>query len=150
MQIRVDLMPPELVELCTPVWNKLTEDARMFLTLWAQYIELADDLIDEPTDKEKVRAFIEFGPQVFSCNFWLQHGVNFWLLERVICLTYNDTVDWEKAEEKWMRVDAKALSHCGYDMFFAVIIFQLGYKTAQSISRQYREYAHRKHSHDEI
>ncbi len=148
IKVGIEHLPEELASIVKPLWDKLSEDAKVFLIEFCAYVELADDLVDEDFSKEARVAFLAQSAKLFQTNFWLKSGTYFVLLERVIALTYTDVVAMEDSTVEWHRVDAKALSHCAYNMFYAVLIFELGFTATQTISLPYRLYAHEKHLTD--
>lgn len=126
------------------------EDAVNFVVAYGNYIEIIDDLVDEVKDKDRVRKVGEQAALVFNLPYWKKWGHALYYVERIIHNTYFDSVCWEESEEEWKRRDAKCLSHCGYNMLFAIILVEFGEKKLQELSLRFREHAHKRHINDPI
>lgn len=125
-------------------------EASEFLFLYGQYGELMDDVVDEPQSIVTTERMADFANKVNNCAYWIKHRQYLWVIERLIHNAYFDTVRWEKADEEWKRRDAKAMSHCGYYMLFAVILIEFGIEKLNEISLRFRNHAHLKHINDPI
>lgn len=125
-------------------------EAHEFVLHYGEYIENIDDLVDEPKDVERVKKVTEQAARLFNSPYWKKWGDKLYLLERITHLTYFDSVCWESADEEWKRWDAKCLSHCGYNMLFAIILIEFGEDKLRSISLRFREHAHLRHINDPI
>ncbi len=124
-------------------------DALKFVLAYGEYIEMVDDIVDEPKDVELVDRCTALATDLFSSNYWLQNSRSLILVERVIHMTYFNVVKWEKSEEAWKRRDAKAMSHVGYMMLFAILLLETGdSQLVQSIAIQFMEKAHLEHISD--
>jgi G:T-mismatch repair DNA endonuclease (very short patch repair protein) len=125
-------------------------EAVEFLHLYGNYGELVDDLVDEPGNPKIVEEADKLSIQISQCAYWQKHQQHLWVVRWLVHNTYFDTVKWESASEEWKRRDAKALSHCGYMMLFAVILLEFGIDTLNKFSLRFREHAHLKHINDLI
>ena len=125
-------------------------DVLHFLYLYGEYCECMDDLVDEGNSPERVDKSGQLRMELGQTTYWLKHSHYLWLVERLIHNTYFDTVKWEGAEEEWKRRDAKALSHCAYNMLFSVILLEFGYDKLRELSERFRTHAHERHLHDTV
>lgn len=139
--------PPELVEEIARILEGKPE-AIAFVIHYGNYLEMVDDLVDEPKDVELIGRTISMASDLFSCNYWQKNCAQLWLVEKLTHRTCFDSVAWENAEEGWKRRDARCLSHAGYNMLFAVIQLEAGTEALRKISLRFREQAHLKHLHD--
>jgi len=137
-----------LTEL-TELFKDRTE-AYEFLVLYGEYGELVDDLVDEVVLPEMVEKTARLVHAVNNHTYWIKWKHVLHIVERLIHNTYFDSVKWESANEEWKRRDAKVLSHCGYNMLFAVILIEFGEETLAKYSLRFREHAHLKHINDPI
>lgn len=139
----------ELLKELAVLFNDRPE-AVHFLKLYGDYCEIMDDIVDE----EKVLLNIDRAGQlrmeISGTPYFQKHQYILWIVERLIHSTYFDSAKWEHATEEWKRRDAKCLSHCAYNMLFAVIIIEFGYDKLRELSLRFREHAHSRHLHDTI
>jgi hypothetical protein len=126
------------------------KEAHEFLYLYGEYGEVVDDLVDDPGNPDNVEKAARLAHVVNNCAYWNKYKQCLYLVERLIHNTYFDSVKWESADEEWKRRDAKALSHCGYNMLFAVILLEFGEEKLKELSLRFREHAHERHIHDPI
>ncbi len=125
-------------------------EAIQFLHLYGEYCEVMDDLVDEVVYTEMVDKAGQLRMQIGQCPYWQMHNKHLWVVEQLIHNTYFDSVKWEDSKEEWQRRDAKALSHCAYNMLFAVILLEFGADVLNKISLRFREHAHKRHLHDTV
>ena len=139
-------------ELLKEVTVLLSEkpEAHEFLCLYGNYGEVMDDLVDDPGNTSDVIKADALSIQISQCSYWQKHQSYLWAVRWLIHNTYFDSVKWESAEEEWKRRDAKALSHAGYNMLFAVILIEFGIDKLNEISLRFREHAHKRHINDPI
>ncbi len=124
-------------------------DATRFVLAYGELTEIADDLVDDPANHiENTMKLTAIVSQLFTSNYWLKNGPALVMVELLNNLTFFDVVKWEKSSEEWQRRDAKALSHCAYNMLFAVLILECGLEATRKISLEFRESAHKHHLHD--
>lgn len=125
------------------------EEACKFMDLYAQYIHLVDDVIDvEKKDPELILKAFNMSTLVFSTPFWLKYSQQLLVVDVLINNQYADSVEWESSGDKWKRRDARCLSHCGYNMFFAVVLLVAGREGLRKISAKFRQWSHIKHLND--
>jgi hypothetical protein len=139
--------PPELVKEIAQILEGKPE-ATAFVIHYGNYLEMVDDLIDEPKDVELIGRTIALASDLFSSHYWQQHCAQLWLVEKLVHRQCMDSVAWEHSPEDWKRRDARCLSHAGYNMLFAVIQLEAGTEALRKISLRFREQAHLKHLHD--
>lgn len=122
-------------------------EAMSFLELYGNYGEMIDDLVDQdkPVDIQKVDSL---RLQLTQHPYWQKWNHCLFLVERLIHNTYFDSTKWEKSNAEWKRRDARCLSHCGYNMLFAVIIIEFGMDKLNEFSLRFREHAHLRHLND--
>lgn len=123
-------------------------EAISYLHLYGQHCEIVDDNVDEEKSVERIEEQARIASDIAAHPYWQKNYYALWCVERLIHNTYFDSVKWEKSEEEWKRRDAKALSHCGYNMLFAVILIEFGADTLKNISLRFREHAHLRHLND--
>jgi len=125
-------------------------EAYEFLKLYGDYGEIVDDVIDEERNLDTIETAARLCHAVNNCAYWNKWKHCLFLVERLVHNTYFDSVKWEKSNANWKRRDAKCLSHCGYNMLFAVILLEFGEETLNKFSLRFREHAHLKHINDPI
>ena len=135
----------EIVEL----FAERTE-AYEFLRLYGEYGEMIDDIVDEEKNLDTIEKAARLVNAVNNCSYWRKYQHSLMLVERLVHNTYFDSVKWEKSNSEWKRRDAKCLSHCGYNMLFAVILIEFGEETLSKFSLRFRTHAHLRHIHDPI
>ena len=121
-----------------------------FLKLYGEHGELVDDLVDEIVTPELVEKESRLAHAVSNCEYWRTWQRELYLVSRLVHNQFFDSVKWESAQEEWKRRDAKALSHCGYNMLFSVILIEFGEETLMKFSLRFREHAHLRHINDKI
>jgi hypothetical protein len=127
------------------------EEAYNFIVTYGEYTELVDDAVDEPKNIEVLEKLTNYASKVFSCNYWHKNGQQLFLVEQVIHLVYFNVVKWETAKEEWKRRDAKALSHCGYYMLFAVLLLETrNMNLVQELALDFMERNHLIHLQDNL
>lgn len=126
------------------------KDALFFVCGYSEYAHLNDDNVDEPFSLERLQKTAAYANILFTCPYWLQNSERLKLVELTINLTYYDSARWEKSESEYLRHEAKALSHCGYNMLFAVLILECGFDATAKISAEFRESCHNLHKDDVI
>lgn len=129
---------------------KAGKDCINFILGYGAFIELYDDYIDKDKGDISIHTLKDKLVDLFSANYWLRNAPSLYLVEKLIHLQFADVVKWETSNVEWMRRDAKALSHCGYNMLFAIIILELGLEVAQEFSSQFRQTCHAIHLEDKI
>lgn len=92
----------------------------------------------------------ELVQKIGNCAYWQRNQSCLWVVRWLVHNQYFDTTKWEKDEEEWKRRDAKAMSHCGYLMLFAVILIEFGVEKLNEISLRFRTHAHLRHVNDPI
>lgn len=128
-----------------------TEYLYLYGELYGELCEVMDDLADEVDRRtENVEKAGLLRCKLSTCKYWLQNWQHLWMVERLIHHQYTDVMKWEKSEVEWQRRDAKALSHCAYLMFYAVVQLEFGDEKLQELSLRFREHAHKKHINDPI
>lgn len=126
------------------------QDILEFLSFYQDYIHAVDDLIDEKFCPELLGKVNSFACVCFSSNLWRKHCDKLFFVEQLINNQYYDSVLWEQKENaEWKRKDAKALSHAGYNMLFAIIYHFFGREKLREFSSRFREKTHLKHLLDE-
>jgi len=140
----------EVKEAYKIIHNYIQHDieAMQFVELYAKYIHQIDDIIDEDKKDELIINTFNLATCVFTTPFWIKHHEKLFLIDVLINNQYADVVKWESAEELWKRRDAKALSHVGYNMLFAVVLIVAGYPALRECSSKFRQWAHYKHLED--
>jgi hypothetical protein len=124
-------------------------EASRFITAYGQYVEHIDDMVDEDKEVELIDKSSFLASQIFSSNYWLKNAHYLLIVEQLIHIIYFNTLKWEKAEELWKRRDAKAMSHCGYYMLFAVLLLETQDPAlVQKISLGFMERCHVYHLND--
>lgn len=126
------------------------EQALLFVRMYANYCELIDDMVDEQKSIESVHKVTQYAAVLFNCDYWKKWGHALYLVDRINHHTYFDAVEWEKSDEEWKRRDARVLSHCGYNMLFAVILIEFNEAILDKISLRFRTHAHENHIKDKI
>ena len=126
------------------------EEALCFLKLYGDYGELVDDQVDESKDINRTQEIDRLKMELSVNPYFLKNYTALWIVERLVHNTFFDSVKWEKSNSEWKRRDAKALSHCGYMMLFAVILIEFGMEELNKFSLRFREHAHLKHLNDPI
>lgn len=129
---------------------KHNQDALFFVCGYSEYAHLVDDLVDEPFNLERLQKTAAYANVLFSCPYWKMHGEKLRLLELTINLTYFDSAKWEKSNSDYLKREAKSLSHCGYNMLFAVLIIECGFDKTAEISAEFRESCHNLHKDDPL
>jgi hypothetical protein len=136
------------------IYEKLTakvgKDCVNFLTAYGHFIELYDDYIDRDKGEISIHTVKDKLVDLLSSNYWRDNATHLYLVEKLIQLQFADVVKWEQSDEEWMRRDAKALSHCGYNILFAIVILELGIEEAEKFSSEYRKTCHEIHKDDVI
>jgi hypothetical protein len=126
------------------------EEAWDFLKISCEYYEHIDDLVDEEVTTVDVKETTSLAACTYNHPYWRKHGAMLYLVDRIIHCQYFDSAMWESSEEEWKRRDAKALSHAGINMVFAVILLEFGQDTLDKFSLKFREHAHLLHIKDTI
>lgn len=121
-----------------------------FVRAYGEYVEVIDDLVDEPKDIALIQKMTSLATALFSSDYWRERGHMLRLVEQTINLTYFVSVKWETSGDSYLRREARALSHCGYNMLFAVLILECGAEAAQSIAAEFMESCHNHHKDDPI
>jgi len=120
-------------------------DALQFILEWVEYINMIDDIIDDPLKRSSneyvLRTFLK-AADVYSLPFYRAHAQVLWPLVTVITNTYMDVVKWERSASSLKNSHADALRHTGYDMIFMVIRLTLGVIKLREVSEDLRFYAH--------
>jgi hypothetical protein len=124
------------------------QEAVEFVKLYAEYIHAVDDIIDEGKNPKLILDTFNLATALFSSPFWHKHKDQLLIVDFLINNQYADVVSWEKSNDKWKRREAKALSHVGYNMLFAVIIVVAGRNKLREVSEKFRAWAHYKHLSD--
>jgi len=124
------------------------KDAGEFLQIWNNRVEYIDDVVDEPKEIERLNEFLRLTASMYNCNYWKQYGNILAMTDRLIHITYFDSVKWENSKEVWKRRDARCLSHCALDMVLAVMMIEFGEPLARQYSILLRENAHLPHAFD--
>lgn len=139
-------------ELLTEISELLKDkpEASEYLYLYGQLCEMMDDLVDEEKCVETVDKVGTLRMQLSTCSYWLKNWTHLWMTERLIHHQYFDMVKWEHSDEEWKRRDARAMNHCAYNMFFAVLQLEFGDEIVRKFSLRFREHAHNKHLNDPI
>lgn len=138
-QERLELLK-EINEILTPY-----PEALAFINAYNEYVHLIDDIVDEKHDVSDILKVFSLAATIYSSNFWQQNKDALWVIEQLINNTYRDSVVWEQSSVAWKRNHAKSLSHCGYNMFYAVILIVAGKDKLDEISLRFREHSHTKH-----
>ena len=124
-------------------------EAIQYLYLFGQLCEVADDMVDgDITVREGVEKVGLLRQQLSVCPYWLSNWQHLWMTERLIHHQYMNMVQWERSSEEWKRRDARALSHCAYNMFFAVVMLEFGDDALAKIADRFRTHAHLLHLND--
>lgn len=121
-----------------------------FVRSYGEYVEVIDDLVDEPKDVVMIQKMTSLAVVLFSSDYWRERGSMLRLVEQTINLTYFVSVKWETSNDAYLRRDARALNHCGYNMLFAVLILECGAEAAQSVAAEFMESCHSHHKDDAI
>jgi len=138
----------ELFKKFDEVLGKKPEALR-FVIAYGRYIEVVDDLVDEPKNLTFIRNATEQAALLFTSNYWLANGRELILVERVIHMVYFASVKWETATELWKQRDAKVLSHAGYFMLFAILLLESGdQERCQEMLLEFMEKVHAEHYGD--
>lgn len=119
-----------------------------FLKLYGEYIELVDDFVDKDNGEINPLDITNKALEVFSCNYWRANAHFYYLIDKVNRLTYMDSNKMMESDIEWIKQDGKALSHCAYNLLFAVLVHELGDKFAEEISYEFRINAHKEHLYD--
>lgn len=122
--------------------------AKEFLYLFSSYVSLIDDTVDEIKDSTREQHKCYLASKMYNCQYWKQYSGNLILLERIISVTYFDSVKWEKTNEAWKRHQSKVDSHSAMLMVFAVILIEFGYETLTRFSIDIKERAYDMHKAD--
>lgn len=126
-------------------------EAVEYLYLYGQLCEVMDDLVDgDGCAGQLVEQAGLIRCKLSVCAYWLKNLQHLWMTERLIHHQYVDVIEWEKSDIQWHREHAKALSHCAYNMFFAVIQLEFGDEKLRELSLRFRHHAHLKHINDLI
>lgn len=124
-------------------------EAVEYLYLFGQLCEVADDLVDGdisiPEGVEKIGLLRQ---QLSVCPYWTKNYQHFWMTERLVHHQYMNMVQWEHSTEEWKRRDARALSHCAYNILFGVILFEFGDQVLAKFADRIRTHAHELHLND--
>lgn len=124
-------------------------EAKRFVIAYGEYIEMIDDMVDEPKDISLIDRCTAMSQLIFSSEYWQRNSQQLSVVEQLIHTIYFNVVQWESAPEAWKRRDAKALSHVGYFMLFAVLLLETRDSSlVQRISLRFMEKAHKQHLHD--
>lgn len=126
------------------------QEAWEFLKVSCEYYEMIDDDMDEDFNEERKRKIASLAACTYNSSYWRKHGAMLYLVDRIIHCQYFDSAIWEHSEEEWQRRDAKALSHAGVNMVFAVILLEFGQDVLDKFSLKFREHAHLLHLGDKI
>jgi len=145
-----EIKQSELVVLEVEQLLSTRPEALEFLTLYGEYCHVMDDLVDEAVTPEMVDKSGLLRMKISLCEYWKKHQRHLWVVERLIHHTYFDCVKWERSTEEWKRTHAKALSHCSYNMLFAVLLLEFGSEVLQKYSLRFREFSHLRHINDTI
>ena len=125
------------------------QEAYNFVIAYGEYVEIIDDMVDEEKNTELVAKFTSLATLLFSSNYWQKNGQQLILVEGLIHVMYFATVQWENAIEPWKRRDAKAMSHVGYYMLFAILLLETrDTKLVEEIALEFMECAHLHHFED--
>lgn len=138
-------------ELLTEIESILAknQEAARFVVAYGEYIEMIDDCVDEPKDVELLNKMTATAQLLFSSNYWRRNADYLGLIEQTIHTVYFNVVEWEQSDEAWKRRDAKALSHVGYFMLFAILLLETrDPKLVQRLSLKFMERAHLMHIQD--
>lgn len=119
-----------------------------FLKLYGEYIELVDDFVDKDNGEINPLDITNKALEVFSTNYWRANAHFLYLIDKVNRLTYLDSNKMMASDIDWIKTDGKALSHCAYNLLFAIIIHELGDAKAEEISLEFRINAHKEHLYD--
>lgn len=120
-------------------------EACKFVLMYGDYVEMIDDIVDEPKNPALILKAFNHAMALFSLPFWIQNHQALILVDCLINNEYADSLEWEKSEEGFKQADAKVMSHCGYNMMFAVVLLVSGYEGLRKISAKFRQWAHLKH-----
>jgi len=124
------------------------EDACKFVLMYGNYVEMIDDIIDESHDGELVLKAFSHAMLMFTTPFWLKWHEQLLLVDALNNNQYADSLIWEKSEDSWKREDARCLSHCGYNILYAVIYLVAGRDALRKVSERFRQWSHMKHRLD--
>ncbi len=137
------------------LYNRVAEilahnlEAKNFALAYGEYIEVIDDMVDETVTPKMVDDSTFMASKLFSSNYWTANRNYFLVVEQLIHIIYFNTVKWERSNEMWKRRDAKALSHCGYYMLFAVLLLETQDSAlVQEIALEFQEKAALEHLED--
>lgn len=138
--------------LCDEIGRILYEkspESAMFITMYSEYVHVVDDLVDEPKCVELVDKVTTLATQLFSSNYWTRNSQQLVLVEQLIHVFYFASVEWETSNEPWKRRDAKAMSHIGYSMLFAVMLLETkNLELVKKMAIQFMESCHLNHLND--
>jgi hypothetical protein len=125
-------------------------DCVEFLIGYGEFVELYDDFIDKDKGDISIHTIKTKLVDIMSGAYWRKYADSLYLVEKLISLQFHDTVVWENSDELWKREHAKVLSHCAYNMLFAVMIIEIGLIETQKFSAEFRETCHVLHMEDKI
>ena len=125
------------------------EEALLFIASYAKYVEIVDDMVDEEHNKDRVEQLTDMSAKLFNSNYWTANRERLYLVEKLIHIFYFASTEWETSHEDWKRRDARAISHFGYSMLFAVLLLETNdTKLVQSIAVRFMERCHLRHVND--
>ena len=123
------------------------QSALSFIKLHNDFVHAVDDVVDENwTPEKKCEAFLKVW-EYYNHPYYVSHP-ELKIVGMLNHIDYQNSVRWEKHEDKVLRDAANILRHASIQMLYAVVAIECGVADANAIAADFREYTIRKHSND--
>lgn len=113
-------------------------DALAFLVAWHRYSHLIDDIVDGDATPQHVITVGRWANELYANPFYVEHRASLGPLVQLITAEYQDSVEMEKSEQEWERIEADTIRHTGANMIRVVAYLLGGYQAMMEISRDLR------------
>lgn len=127
------------------------EAAKVFLTSYGTYAHMVDDVIDEKEYQNHKRLLPTYMMHLnlLSCKFYLRNRDTLYPVMRVIHHSWFDSIEMERSENAWQRVQAETLKGAGIEMTLTIIEILGGYECRRRLSIAVREHAYKEQHKNE-